>query len=628
MSLRATVKNGAVIAGLALCPVAAMLAGWPAWAVAIVAVWSLVLLHRMVQRRGGWRLFGPHLYFDLIRMSRKGRTALFRFLFLVVLVGAIFATHQKYEAAFADADLRHQIQEEDPFKPRPGGRQLGLTARPSLTNVTARFNSECIYRWFLLQNIAILVLTPAYVGGAIAEERERGTLDLLFTSALLDREILLGKLVARITHLGGLLLAGLPIFSMMLVFGGVDMQLLLENWINSVLLLLTTSSICLMISTVPIGSTACVIVCYAVVSSPGFCCSWSASGFPLVVDIGDGIRMSGNELVPKVVMLGGYGLFTAFGLTMAFLGLRPKEPSLIASPSVWSKDDAASAECNETDSNPKPMAIVTEHLWPGPGELWRPRLPPVTDDGLLWKECYTGGGSLLQVREVFVGGSTVVGVVSLILLAALLDGGHETPPASVLVPLARIAYLALLAFFAIGVAMRAAGCVVREKESRTLDLLLQVPTDRSEILWAKWTGVLWKGRVWVYLLASDLLLALLVGAFSPVAIILLVGSSILLVLFLCSFGLFVSVMVRTRLQANLILAIVALALGTFVMYVARGFPMIPTSRWVTMIALASMVLLAVGSVISWLAARILFERTGRGHWPDRFSGHSKRDDLR
>src|SRR6516164_10434683 len=95
MSLRA-VKNGAVITGLALCPVVAILAGWPVWVVAIVAVWSFVVLHRIVQRRGGWRLFGPHLYFDLIRMSRKGRTALFRSLFLVLVMGGIWSAYEKH----------------------------------------------------------------------------------------------------------------------------------------------------------------------------------------------------------------------------------------------------------------------------------------------------------------------------------------------------------------------------------------------------------------------------------------------------------------------------------------------------------------------------------------------------
>jgi hypothetical protein len=254
MTLRAAVKHGAVIAGLALCPALAILADSPVWLVACLAALPLLGLHVIVQRRGGWRLLGPHFYFDLIRMSRKGRTALFRTLFLVLVMGGIWTAYEKHQEDLERASLGEIELLEDVRRDRRnhGPRlQEDFRAVPNVRNALARFNADCIYRWFLLQNIAILVLVPAYVGGAIAEERERGTLDLLFASALYDREILLGKLAARVVHLGGLLLAGLPIFSMMLVFGGVDMQLLLENWVNSALLLLAASSICLMISTVP-----------------------------------------------------------------------------------------------------------------------------------------------------------------------------------------------------------------------------------------------------------------------------------------------------------------------------------------------------------------------------------------
>jgi ABC-type transport system involved in multi-copper enzyme maturation permease subunit len=639
MSLRA-VKNGAVITGLALCPVVAILAGWPVWVVAIVAVWSFVVLHRIVQRRGGWRLFGPHLYFDLIRMSRKGRTALFRFLFLMVLVGAIFATYEKYEAAFAAADARHQIQEEEPLKPRPGGRQLSLAAQSSLTNVTARFNSACIYRWFLLQNIAILVLTPAYVGGAIAEERERGTLDLLFTSALYDREILLGKLVARITHLGGLLLAGLPIFSMMLVFGGVDMTMLLENWINSVLLLITASSICLMISTVPMAATSCVMISYAVVLAPGFCCSWSASGFPLVVDVGEFVRLSGGELIPKLVIIFSYALLSGFGLSLAFGGLRPKEPPLIAArivpePATESAPDATS----DFNFDIAPRVIRPTPALPPTRDLFAPPLPPVGDNGLHWKERYAGGRSWLELPEAQIAVALFLAFGLFMILLANLD----RHPASLGEALSHVAevlayacwggYFLLLACVAIGVGFRAAGCVVREKQAHTLDMLLQLPIERSEILSAKWSGALLKGRPWAFLLVADLVVAVAFGGFSfPVAFLLAALSSSL-VLFLCSLGLLISVVARTRLQAHVTTAMALLASGLTFGYLAVCIPHASHfSEWLELsahmlVTLVAAIVLCLSSILFWLVARVLFERIGRGPYPRRFSRLSKRDDL-
>src|SRR5262249_45904873 len=75
---------------------------------------------------------------------------------------------------------------------------------------------------FALQSAAVIVLTPAYVSGAITEEKERRTLELLFTTHLTDREIVLGKLFGRLMHLCGVVLAGVPILLALQVWGGVE----------------------------------------------------------------------------------------------------------------------------------------------------------------------------------------------------------------------------------------------------------------------------------------------------------------------------------------------------------------------------------------------------------------------
>ncbi len=49
----------------------------------------------------------------------------------------------------------------------------------------------------MTQLMIILILVPAYLAPAIAQERERKTLDYLLVSELSDREIVLGKWGAR-----------------------------------------------------------------------------------------------------------------------------------------------------------------------------------------------------------------------------------------------------------------------------------------------------------------------------------------------------------------------------------------------------------------------------------------------
>ena len=183
-------------------------------------------------------------------------------------------------------------------------------------------------------------------------------------------------------------------------------------------------------------------------------------------------------------------------------------------------------------------------------------------------------------------------------------------------------FLIMLCFL-IGVAFRAAGCVVREKQARTLDMLLQLPVERSEILSAKWTGALLKGRCWMILLVADLVLAVAVGGFSLPAAFLLLALSCSFALFLCSFGLFVSVVVRTSLQAHVTTAIAFLALAFAVGHLTMGIPhQSRLSEWWQLSAhmvttLVTSIVLCLSSILFWLVARVMFERSGRGPHPRR-----------
>ncbi len=73
-----------------------------------------------------------------------------------------------------------------------------------------------------LQGIVILLLTPAFVAGTIAEDRQRKVLSYLLASPLTGAEIVLGKLAARLVNLVMLVAVGLPVVSIALFLGGVD----------------------------------------------------------------------------------------------------------------------------------------------------------------------------------------------------------------------------------------------------------------------------------------------------------------------------------------------------------------------------------------------------------------------
>ncbi|HVC40907.1 MAG TPA: ABC transporter permease [Candidatus Saccharimonadales bacterium] len=67
----------------------------------------------------------------------------------------------------------------------------------------------------------VLLLVPGLVAGSIAGERERQTLDLLLCTRVRPWRVVIGKLAASLAFMGFLLVASLPILSVVALLGGI-----------------------------------------------------------------------------------------------------------------------------------------------------------------------------------------------------------------------------------------------------------------------------------------------------------------------------------------------------------------------------------------------------------------------
>jgi len=76
----------------------------------------------------------------------------------------------------------------------------------------------------LFQMVLLAFITPALTAGAISSERERQTIDLLFVTKLPPFSILWGKLLASMSFVLLLLLLSVPIFSLVFLFGGIELD--------------------------------------------------------------------------------------------------------------------------------------------------------------------------------------------------------------------------------------------------------------------------------------------------------------------------------------------------------------------------------------------------------------------
>jgi ABC-type transport system involved in multi-copper enzyme maturation permease subunit len=103
-----------------------------------------------------------------------------------------------------------------PGMPFPGGQTLA-----NGTALSAGIGHGIFSGLLLLETLLVLVLAPAFTTGAISIEREKQTLDLLVTTPLSTMGMIIGKLFSALTYVFVLILASIPLASLVFVFGGV-----------------------------------------------------------------------------------------------------------------------------------------------------------------------------------------------------------------------------------------------------------------------------------------------------------------------------------------------------------------------------------------------------------------------
>ncbi|EMI57579.1 permease component of an ABC-transporter [Rhodopirellula sallentina SM41] len=97
----------------------------------------------------------------------------------------------------------------------PSDERLNLTENPP----SAR---RLVDLFFLGQYVIASLIAPSFAAGTISGEKERQTYEMLLASPIRPGAIVLGKLIAALTHLALLIVASLPIIVLFLPLGGVS----------------------------------------------------------------------------------------------------------------------------------------------------------------------------------------------------------------------------------------------------------------------------------------------------------------------------------------------------------------------------------------------------------------------
>jgi ABC-type transport system involved in multi-copper enzyme maturation permease subunit len=593
-------RTAAVLVAAALIAISWNVVRAPEPVRTLVVLAGLALTVWAVQPPGGLNLIGPLAAYDAARLSRRGRTTLLRTFYGLGLLGWLCLAY--FDQFGWPGDWRSL------FEPGP--------AQPF--GVLTRFSGSFLAAVTATQGSAVFVLTPAYVAAAVAEEKERRTLELLFTTHLRDREIVLGKLFGRLLHLAGILLIGLPVLSLTRLWGGVDEIILLASFAVTVLTLLSVGGISILCSVVAPTVLTATVSSYALVFFLAVCCievpGYSPFTFLRKVDqevqeqqrawleertaaqqlIAQGVRpappLSSPPDVAGIVtamLIPGAALHGVIFVGCAVLAvhlLRPTEPPL-ARPALpparvvggWGMLDEPRRSARAAHDPPVVQGLLLLQVpdEPPPPVRWDPpwratRHPPDDGSALLWKETAFGGVLSDSAPNRPVRAPQRPGLVLCLLALCLLPSvthlwaepaGTLAFSAVVNVPV-QVVSVVLAGAGCVGVAFRVAGCISRERDRQTLETLLMLPVERDEILRAKWLASLLIWRVVGYFLMGELALGLLFGGLHPWAAVLLPAAVAAHVAFLASLGVWLSLACRNTLWANLSMALVVLVFFT------------------------------------------------------------------
>jgi ABC-type transport system involved in multi-copper enzyme maturation permease subunit len=474
-------------------------------------------------------------FYDLLRTTRRGHAVVLRTAYALVLLAALGWSYVQWLPP-------------DPSRPVPPARMDRFAERFSQT-------------FLVIQFAAVVILTPAYTAGAIAEERQRRTLDGLLAAPLTGGQIVLGKLTARLLQLGGVLLTGLPVLALTPLWGGVDPGRVLAAFALTGLTMMSIGAIGLFWSVRAQTVRGAVATTYATVAVLGSCMVClsplnPAVQFAELFGPGDpwlGAVVPCAALHASVVV----GVLRVTGVVLR----RDAPPAAPAAPAQTDRPAAA-----EESGSYSPRSADDVRL-------------PVGEWPLLWKELNFGGAP----ARVLSGG--MITLVLLLLFLTVIPSAaivwvyqEDRKARDDLAAAVAVIAVALLGLTLLGTAGQAAAGVGREREQRTLDGLLTLPDGPDAVLAAKWWGGVLAGRRVLLVLALIVLAGVGAGSLHPLSLPLLAATVAAHLAFVASLGLYQSV--ATTSTGRAVFGTVLALLATCVVPLAACVPaMSPPVAW-------------------------------------------------
>jgi len=140
----------------------------------------------------------------------------------------------------------------------PQQEVMDLTTNPEASK-------RLVNLFFLGQYLLASLMAPSFAAATISGEKERKTYEMLLASPLRPGAIVLGKLLASLSHLALLIISSLPIVMLCLPLGGVSFYEVLAAYLALILSVITFGMISIACSSYFRRSAAALLVSYLVI---------------------------------------------------------------------------------------------------------------------------------------------------------------------------------------------------------------------------------------------------------------------------------------------------------------------------------------------------------------------------
>ncbi len=345
-----------------------------------------------------------------------------------------------------------------------------------------------------LQVLLICLLTPIFMAGAIAQEANPRTWDIILTTPLSASQVVLGNLFGRLFFVIALLASSLPLFAVTQYFGGVPGRSIFMSYAIAGCSALLVGAIAVTLSVTRAGGRRAVFIFYTGVVA--------YLGATFAIDRILNIAVSPNEVTPVTAI----NPFLAMRVLLQpsnyllpdpveLVNMGPLAKMWYGAPATTYCLLVASASLLLMAFSALSMRLIATHVGQVP---WyrrllrlgapdsRTRTPhQVWSNPIAWREAFAKRQGLGKIVARW--GFVVAGLVGVLTILASYHGGLFSPAEF------RFALLSVagseLAIVVLAALNLSATAVSREREDGTLDLLLSTPITPSDYLYGKLRGL-------------------------------------------------------------------------------------------------------------------------------------------